>query len=328
MNNTNRWKAIVLACCAALLLIASCKKEAKTNWSTEMLVPIATTNLSLQNIVKDTSRVITNSDNSLTLAFKSELLKFSLADRLIRIPDTALGQKFTLDNLVLPNQTREFTISLGLLANGMLTTPNTAGIGSYILTHHGSTSPVPQVPAFSTGIFHFDATDFFDSAVLTSGIIDVWAYNHFRVPINTATCVLTNSVDHSVIASQSIPHPIMPGDSDFMQIHVSNVRITNGLDFQLTNITSQGTVGGPDILIDTTDSFRIKIFTHDMHVSEAWAKFPGQDVVNTVGEVTQVIGDRKLTYVDARSGFLHIYITSSIEEQLYLEYTLVGAYDR
>ncbi len=328
MENTTRIKAIVLLCVASFLIIASCKKEAKTNWDTEMLVPIATTNLSLQNIVKDTANLKTNSDNSLTLAFKSNLFQFSLADRLIRIPDTALGQKFTLDSLLLPNQSPNFSISLGFMANSMIQQGGaTAVLGHFIIDNNGTMQPIPALNNFSPGSFHFDATTYFDSAVITSGVIDIWAVNHLPVPISSATCVLSNSADHSVIATQSITHTILPGDSEFLQIPVHNVRITNGLDFQMTNVSTPGS-GGANVLIDTANFFLVRIFIHDLHVSEAWAKFPGQDVVNTVGEVTQQIGDRKLTYVDARSGFLHIYITSSIEEKLYLEYTLVGAYDR
>ena len=41
-------------------VISSCKKDAKTNWDTELLIPIATTNLTLRNLVKDTGILKTN----------------------------------------------------------------------------------------------------------------------------------------------------------------------------------------------------------------------------------------------------------------------------
>src|SRR5260221_1224415 len=85
------------------LIIASCKKDRHTGWDTEILAPIANTSLSLQNIVKDSS-IKVNGDQSLTLAYKSTLYQFNLADKLIRIPDTSIGQKYTLNNLILPSQ--------------------------------------------------------------------------------------------------------------------------------------------------------------------------------------------------------------------------------
>ncbi len=306
------------------MCITSCKKDAKTSWDTEMLVPIATTNLSLQNLVKDSS-IRTNSDNSLTLAFKSGLFQFSLAEHLIRIPDTSIGQRFTLDSLRLPNQSVRFNVSLGYLANSMLLQSNTAFLGQYILSNNGNYSAIPALNNFTPGSFHFDATGYFDSAVLTSGVVDIWAINNLPIPLSSGTCVLQNSADHSFVASQTIPY-IAPGDSAFIQIPIANTRITSGLDFQIVNLNTPGS-NGNNVLIDTANNFLIKVFVHDLRVSEAWAKFPSQDIVSITEDVTQVIADRKFTYVDARSGFLHIYITSSIEEKLKLEYTLVGAYD-
>jgi hypothetical protein len=70
------------------------------------------------------------------------------------------------------------------------------------------------------------------------------------------------------------------------------------------------------------------MYITNLHVSEAWARFPNQNIINLTEDVTQVIGDRKFTYIQARSGNLHIYITNSVQEKLYLEYDLVGAFDR
>lgn len=310
---------------AVTLLLASCKKDAKTNWDTEMLVPIANTNLSLKDLVKD-SAIITNSDNSLTLSFKSSLFQFSLADKLIRIPDTAVGQRFTLDSLKLPNQSVNFSVSLGLLANNMLLNSGTSFLGQFILDQQGNSAPFPALSGFNVAPFHFDATQYFDSAVLVSGEIQIRVYNNLPIPISGATIVVTNTTDGSFVASQVV-YPIGPdGDSTYVVIPLSGTRITSGLDIAVANLSTPGSSGN-NVVIDTADNIELKIYATNMRVSEAWAKFPSQDIVSITEDITQEIGDRKFTYVDARAGFLHIYITSSIEEKLYLEYTLVGAYD-
>ncbi len=323
MKYTNLFKHALLFC-AMLVYLSACKKDARTQWDTEMLVPIANTNLSLQNLVKD-STITTNSDQSLTLSFKSSLFDFNLANQLIRIPDTSIGQKFTVDSLRLPNQNIYFSLSLGFLANGMLLTPNTAFLGQYLLSQQGLYSPIPALNGFSTSPFHFDATAYFDSATLVSGELQIRAYNNLPIRIDGGTCVLTNSADGSFIASQQV-YAMDPGDSTYIIIPIGGTRITSGLDLTVVNLSTPGS-NGNNVLIDTADNIELKIFATDMRVSEAWAKFPSQDVVNVTEDVTQIIGDRKFTYVDARSGFLHIYITSSVQENLYLEYTLVGAYD-
>jgi hypothetical protein len=130
---------------AAALMVASCKKEKGTRWDTELLLPIATTSLSLQNIVKD-SVLTTNADQSLTLNLNSTLYSLNLADQLINIPDTSIGQKFTLDSLNLPNQLIFYRASLGTLALNMKASadPSAQFLGSFLLGQNGNTVPIPD----------------------------------------------------------------------------------------------------------------------------------------------------------------------------------------
>src|ERR1700722_7523887 len=93
-----------------ILLVGSCKKNQSSGWNTQLLIPIATTNLSLQNLVTD-SALKTNADSSLTLAYQSTLYSFNLADQIVQIPDTSIGQKFNLDSLSLPSIPINFTSS-------------------------------------------------------------------------------------------------------------------------------------------------------------------------------------------------------------------------
>ncbi|MFN8323013.1 MAG: hypothetical protein U0T74_10180 [Chitinophagales bacterium] len=325
MKILHRSVTVVLAV-AILSVMYSCKKDARTSWNTELLVPIATSTLSLQNLVKDSS-LVTNPDNSLTLAYKSSLYSFNLADQLVNIPDTSIGQKFTLDSLKLPNQVVRFRTSLGFLATSMLSNadPTTQLLGQFILGQNGSSIPMPPLNGFNPGAFHFDATNFFDSAILVSGDVEVWAVNNLPIPVSGATCKLTNSSDNSLVATYNLPY-IPAKDSVFFVIPLGGARVTSQLDFNITNLSTPGS-GGVSVPVDTSNFIELRLFVTRLRASEAWAKFPPQDVVDITEEVTQNIGERKFTYIDARTGFLHIYITSSVQEQLYLEYTLVGAYD-
>lgn len=308
------------------LVLSSCKKDRKSGWDTELLVPIANSSLSLQNLVKDSS-IVTNSDNSLTLSYSSTLYGFNLADQIINIPDTAIGQKFGLNSLALPNQSVNFTTSLGMLANNMVISPDptTQFLGQFILANNGQSVAIPAVNGISPAPFHFDATSFFDSAILSSGVVKLWVVNHLPIPITGATVSLYNTADHSLVASRVLPS-VNAFDSVYVELPISGTRITNQLDFVITDLSTPGSNNVP-VPIDTNDYIQLKMFVTELRANEAWAKFPPQNVVDLTEEVTQEIGDRQLTYIDARSGFLHIFITSSVEEQLYLEYTLVGAYD-
>lgn len=318
---------IILAISVFALLLPACKKESKTSWDTELLVPIATSTLSLTDIVKD-SALVKNPDNSYTLSYKSSLYSFNLADQIINIPDTAVGQKFTLDSLQLPNQNVKFLTSLGFLATNMLTSPDpgTVFLGNFILSQNGNMSVIPALNNFTPGDFLFDGTQFFDSAILLSGKVEVWAVNRLPIPINGANITLKNASDNSVVATYALGY-IPAKDSVYFEIPVGGARITSQLKFSITNLSTPGS-NGAQVLIDTSDYIELRVFVNKLRASEAWAKFPTQNVVEVTEEVSQNIADRKFTYVDARSGFIHVFVTSSVQEQMYLEYTLVGAYDR
>lgn len=325
MNHKNTIvAAVVLACC--VLLFSSCKKEKKTQWDTEMLVPIANANLSLQNIVKDSS-IRVNSDNSLTLAYTSDLYKFSLADQLINIPDTSIGQKFNLTELKLPNQSIKFQTSLGTLAHAMQASPDFLAqfLGNFILNNQGTYQNIVALNGLSLPPLPFDASGFFDSAYLATGEVQVWAVNNLPVDIVSATLTMYNANDMSVVKTQTIG-PIPAHDSIYTVIDISNTFITSSLQFGVTNLNTGASNGA--VLIDTTDYIEMRMYVFNLSAREAWAKFPTQNVVDITEDVTQEIQDRKFTYVDARQGTITVYVTSSVEEQLYLEYTLIGAYDK
>lgn len=310
-----------------LLTISSCKKEEESGWSTEVLVPLVNSSLSIQNIVKDSS-IRTNSDNSLTLAYKSNLFSFNLADQIIDIPDTSIGQKFTLDSLGIAQQSVSYTITLDSLSQIMAASsdPGAAFLGQYIRLQAGNTTAVPPLNGFATSAYQFDASGYFTQVTLAQGILEFWLVNNLPIPITDVELESRNTVGGQVLTHDYISY-IGPYDSVYRAINLAGLTMEGNITFDLLNMNSPGTNGQP-VLINLNDYVQIRARTFGMKASDAYARFPSQDVISITGEVTQEIGDRKLTYIDARSGFLHVYISSSVQEQLTLTYILDGAYDK
>ncbi|MBP6731598.1 MAG: hypothetical protein KA149_06035 [Chitinophagales bacterium] len=324
-------KKLLTGFCTAILLClvaTSCKKDARTQWDTEMLVPIATTNLSLSNLVKDTTLKTNPNDNSLTLSFNKALYSFSLAEQVVNIPDTSIGQRFTLDSLLLPNQTIPFNLSMGLLAQNMLLSPNGTIqlLGQILIQNNGGNMVIPPIAGFSSDIFAFDGSAFFQTATLSRGRLTVAVNNYFPVAISNAVLQVSNGSSGNVILTDTIPY-IAANDSIFKFIDISGKTIEGQLKIKLINLDSPGS-GGVAVPIDTADYVKLWISLSDMYASDAIARFPSQDLLKTTQEITQVIGDRKLTYIDARSGFLDVIMTSSIQQPMRLTYILEGAYDK
>ncbi len=304
-----------------ILLAGSCKKNQNSGWNTELLVPIVSTNLSLQNLVTG-SNVKTNADSSLTLAYQSSLYQFNLADQIVKIPDTSIGQKFNLDSLTLPNLRLNFSTSLGSIAQGL------GSIGDLIIQSSGQTTSVAALSIPSVFSYGFDASTLFDSAVLVSGTAEVWAVNHLPVAIAAgAQCIVSDTIDGQVHILQTQSFPRIPAhDSVYVPVPLLPGKTSSHMAFNVGNINTEAS-NGP-VLIDTSNSIQLRVFVGGMHVSEAWAKFPAQSIVDQTNDVTFGFNDRKFTYIDARSGFLHIIISNSVPEPLYLQYTLVGAYNK
>ena len=99
MRNYSKWIALFIA---SFLLITSCRKDSSTNWNTDIVAPLATTNLTIANLVKD-SVLKTNSDSSVSIVYQNSVYTLNLAEQYVHIPDTSIGQKYTIDSLSLPN---------------------------------------------------------------------------------------------------------------------------------------------------------------------------------------------------------------------------------
>jgi hypothetical protein len=318
---------------AVLLLVfcwglSNCKKEKSSNWDTELLVPIATGSLSIENIVKDTSFIKKNKDNSLVLTYNKQIYEFSLAKQIINIPDTFIGTTFRLDSLRLPNQLIFYRTSLGQMGHQLKSSPDPTAqaFGNFIINSHQQYRVIPPINGLSAPPTVFDASLIFENAKLKTGKIDLLIRNFYPVPISSAVIEVKDLKTNTVILTENIP-PVGAKDSSFKTVDISGKSVSNSLSFELKNLNSPGS-NGQQVYMDTSDYLEAYLRMYDLRIEEATAVFPTQEVVSITEEVTQQLGDRKLTYIDCRKGKLKIFVTSTVQEQLYLEYTLEGAYDK
>ncbi len=305
---------------------AACKKDSRTRWDADVLVPLLNTNLSLQNLVKD-STIRANADSSLVIAFNKTLYELNLANQIVHIPDTAIGQKFSLDSLKLPSETFIYNLSLGTLALNMAQSsdPGIKILGQYILANDSTYNAVGGISGFSSNFFHFNGAAFFQKATLSQGTLYIGVNNYLPVALQDIRLELRNTSDGSLVLSHTIPY-IAAGDSTYEALDIAGKTIEGAMDIKLVNLNSLPS-NGP-VFIDTGDYVKLYMSVQNLHASDAIAIFPAQDIVSITQEVTQEIGDRRLTYIDARQGQLHVKITSAVQQPLELTYILEGAYDK
>ncbi len=308
-------------------LLSSCKKqEDKTSWSIDALAPLATTSLSLTNLVKD-STIKTNADNSLTLDYRTTVYELSLADQFVKIPDTSITQKYTVDSITLPQNGLEYKVSLGSLAQTLSVSsdPLQMAYGNFILSKNGQSVTITAFNGFSTSPYVFDGSAFFRTMTLNSGYLDFWVVNHLPVDLTNVQYEIRNSISGTLILSDVVPF-IPKYDSVYQLKDLSGQTIESGINFKISNFNSPGS--SSPVLLDTNDYIRIHGRLFGLRAKNAIARFPSQDLINSNQEVAQDIGDRKLSYVDCREGDLTVTIISSVQEQMRLKYKLVGAFDK
>ncbi len=81
----------IIFCLLCIGLLSFCKRNS-TSWDDDVVVPLATGNLSLGNLFPDTV-IKANADNSLKIAFETNLINYQL-DSLLKIPDTTITISF------------------------------------------------------------------------------------------------------------------------------------------------------------------------------------------------------------------------------------------
>lgn len=88
-------KTSVLIFVLFFTLFSSCRKEfGKPSWDTQLLAPIVTASLNIDNLLPD-SLLQANADSSLKLVYHNDIYKLS-SDTLFKIPDTTIHAPYTI----------------------------------------------------------------------------------------------------------------------------------------------------------------------------------------------------------------------------------------
>lgn len=308
---------------ALIALLASCKRDG-TGWDTGLVAPLATTNVTIANLVKD-SILKTNSDSSLTISYQNTVYELNLADQYIHIPDTSIGQKYSVDSLNIPNSYTQFSVSLGAMAQNLINNGQPL-LGYYLISKNGQQDSLSSISNLPLSPFNFNASSYFNTVTIARGYLEIFIYNHLPVEIQNLSYQIINTDSNTVILSDNIPS-IMPGAHAYRYYSLVGKTVSSNVSLKVTNFSSPGS-NGQLVTIDTSNNIFITAYIGDVRASDAIAIFPSQDLITQNQELTQNVGERKFTYIDCSQGELDVHITSSIHQPIKLTYQMIGAYDR
>lgn len=315
-------KAILSFATLSLLIVAiSCKKnnEVKPSWETSMLVPILNSNLNLGNIVGDTI-IQTNSDNSLQLVYESNLYSLKPGDGAFQIPDTIVKGTYNLTNLALANQAIVYNLSLGQAAQQM------GPQGQFIISSNGTMASIPAINNQSSGDNDVNATQFFQTAILQHGFLDITIFNGFPIDISNIQFQIKNKVSGTIVADTFFTN-INSGSTSTKRVDLSGKTVEGTLVFKIIDLDSPGSATA--VLIDTTDALIMTMQVTEMVVTSATAIFPSQDIINQDQEtIYNLSGGAKLKFINVHSGKLQMTVHSAIKQLVHFNYGFPGATDQ
>lgn len=309
----------ILILLAVSTALSACRRDADTLWDVGLLTPIVQGNLNITDILADSLQNI-NSDESVDLVYRQQLIDYNLAEEGFTIPDTIVEVYVKLDSLGLTDRTLTNQISLGQVATAL-----GFPYGTFIILNNGNMVPIDPITGFSSGEQPVDANSFFESATFDTGYLDIEVVNGFPIPLTNVSLIIKNASDGAIIVDEYIPL-INVGETVTSTTPLHGMTVDGDLIAEISNFDSPGSEGA-DVLIDTSDALVITMTAYDLSLIEATAIFPAQNLVNRKNNVVYDMGGPEFTNMKIKSGNVVIDVVSTMQDTIYIEYNIPGAMD-
>jgi hypothetical protein len=298
------------------ILLFACRKDDKPRWDTDLVLPLVADELSVQDLLAD-SLVEVAPDSLVHLVYRSSLYSFNLVEEGIAIPDTTIEVFVSLDSLSLESTSLETRISLG---NILLEIPG--GPALIGLISLGLPIAIPEINDLGTGPVTIDATDFFQTATITSGFLDIEVRNELPVDLTDAVFTLTDPISGIQILEDSFD--IIPvGATVMTSADLGGLTVGGLLEAELVKVSTPGTSSA--IMVDTSDAAVITASVRDLEVVEATAIFPAQDLVSRNEDVIYDLQGPEVTWMRIREGKVKIFIVNTIGDSIFVDYRIPAA---
>ncbi len=297
-------------------VLLSCKPDPKVpKWDIEALAPLIHSRVNITDIVPDSS-IATSADGALSLIYQSKLAELK-PDEIFTPLNVTYKNTINLNSIDFGKRVVKNSISLGELSK-------VGGAqGQFIIFNNGKRAIVPPFPPVLRKKFPVDATNLFETVTLQSGAIELILKNEFPVPLVDLTFILQNKVSQTQIF-KSYVDTLKPGQTYSERFSLNNDTIEGQLIAELRRFESPGSQGDT-VLIDTTNKILITLTLDSLVPTSATAIFPRQDLANDTTITTVPAGNSELTSIKIKEGKIFLDATSTIEDQITLDYAVPNA---
>lgn len=312
----------------SVLSLFSCRKVFEpAKWEPELLIPIANTNLTIQNLISDTSQLRRDSSGFLRFVINQKLDSISL-----NVLDTfnapPFNRNFKLDSLRLevPTITQQFT--LDSMASQLIKSGN--GINTMLgrelkkldgkpLSASIYASLLPNTLTFPGDTALLSLNQFFESAEMRSGQMVITFTNKLPMKVTKLDYSIQNSSDNSVIASEA-NLAVDVGASVEKIYDLTDRKIDGNIKVIIPSISLQT---DRNAFVRLSDAIVVKVEFKNLQVKSAIAVFPDQDVIADKQAVAlEDMGDLQLKEAVLDQGDIVLDVISTIQDSIFMTYTM------
>lgn len=310
---------------ASVLLFSSCKNNISPEWDTQILTPIVSTNLTIQDLTDSLDFVSENSDKSLSLVYSDFI--YTLESPLDSFVDLAIEpyeNKLTLEALALAPQ--QLTDSIFLEDFSFI--PNTP-IGDVTLNDGFDVAFLLglidfTIPGFENEV---DISEFLVEAYPSQAFVDIRIENQTDFDILNLDYSISNADDGLVLFSGVIDtiksRTVFLDLDNNIKDQIGNSAVKGVLDVAVTGLTLGLPNGKTQAFFNFADFLAFDITLRDILVDSALAQFPAQQIIDFTDVVDiETDGSAELTFARIDTGIVTVTAFSSIPTDLNFEYFL------
>ena len=288
-----------------ILMFFSCKHELENpNWDVDLIIPVATSEISIENLFNDSNISIVNDNVGLiNLIYKNDLVNINL-DTLVNLKIRTNEESTTLDSVSFKDVTISDSITIGSVINDVPFGP--------ILFPNGSNTSIPSIPSIAQNdTTLIDASEYFETMTLYRGTLIVSLYNGFPTSISNINISLFNSVSQNLIANFNFPI-INSGSTAVDSSDISGLTLDENMIGIIHNMDVESSVGS--VNIDYQDAIVTNITLSNIGIIEATAYFPEQEINQTFEEYSFDLNGVELNEVKIKEGIVTINALSTLPD--------------
>lgn len=312
-----------------ILVFSACKKDLnlekfnELSFTPEFGLPLATINMKMSDILKDTDEYIQyDPDGFIRFVIREDSIANFPVDSILKIPAVA---PLVTDNKLGVLEIKNLTMNQSRTLGEMMTNFN-ASTRVLLDSAVGKVTIFPALNDANTQIRTIPLeSNEFDFVNLSNGFLVVSFTNEFPVTMDEIKMSIFNTVPFQSLIGQLTFRNVPPNGTKLDSVNLANATLSSGLGYSLP-VFKTFTSAGP-VFIDSTDQIKFKVETKGLKAYQGAAKFPNQ-VLNPELLSLNLGGDdpsirlRKLVF---NAGKINYNLSSNIAEKLSIKLDIIGA---